>query len=454
MPAGVAGHLPRMGRVPASPGAIADRLRLAPIALGAFLHVLPGCGARSELVAPSCAKPERAGPVAPRAFAVKSFPGTAAAAGAVTRDARGDLFLAGELTPGDVYFGGGPRPVSSEAAFIAKFDASGDLLWDRLYAGAYNITQLLLDPEGNLLVAGGATGRVDFEGRPLPPTLNRRFLAKLTPTGDPVWEKKWLGIPVLGGERTFDVDGCGHIVLTGVADAANNQGLGVSGDGVFVAAYEGSGRLSWSRSFGGTSGVTVAIDEEQASIVLDQAGEILLSGRALLGDAGSAVRIDMAPSPQSYLAKLSSTGDLGWIADMGLPSYFGGVDDAGEVLLIRTSAADPTLAQWIAASGQVSSTTALSFGGMPSIDGFYSGAVASSGGFAASSLSRGALSVVEFDRAGTPLWSWSFPRTGVVPDPVVGLDAAGRPLVAGVLHPEANPGASPSLFLAFDASPP
>src|SRR5262249_48722709 len=101
-------------------------------------------------------------------------------AGAVGQGQDGDILLAGGLQ-GTIDFGGGPRSTSKEAGFIAMFDASGKRLWDRIYVEGSTLNQMIIDPAGNIIV-GGSVGGIGLGGEPLG-AKESNFIAKLSPAG-------------------------------------------------------------------------------------------------------------------------------------------------------------------------------------------------------------------------------------------------------------------------------
>jgi hypothetical protein len=428
----------------------------------------PACGARSDLpVGPvACAKPAPVGPTpAPQAFHLQELPGATGSAGAVAAAPGGGILLAGSVGPGSADLGGGARTVPAATGFLAGFDAQGNHQWDRIYPEMSAIIALVVDPEGNLVIAGRSDPGGGFQ-------VTTSFLYKLGPGGDPVWKKAWQS-PAARGFPPFDVDGCGNVVLTGICDDQSSKVLGVPGEGVFVVEYDPSGHVVWGKTYAGIP--PALVDGLPASIALDPQREILLLGAS--GGLGPGtdppVIFGDGPAPRDFLAKLTWTGSFVWQESSDpndgwslLGTVLGGADADGEVIVLQAEqhapggVGSPTAPLTVSAqrydgSGRLVSTTPLSLGDNATVDtlSFPRAAVAPSGSVVVGNLINHPEGtwMVEIDTHGAQTWSWPHPSDRSSNLTAVGLDGGGRPLAAGTLLP---PGATVgTLFLAFDAGP-
>src|SRR5258708_6899158 len=79
-------------------------------------------------------------------------------------DRNDNIFVAAKFY-NTVNVGGGTvlNPTSSSAAFLAKFDSSGRLIWVKNLASGYlqQITKLAVDQNGNVVVCGFFQTRID-----------------------------------------------------------------------------------------------------------------------------------------------------------------------------------------------------------------------------------------------------------------------------------------------------
>jgi len=461
---------------------------LAAAALG--ISLLSACGARSELEEPSgaggerdptsCARPPRSIPAsAPLNLRVMEFPSKGLVwAGAIGADENGDIVLAGVLQ-GTIDFGGGPRSTSKVAGFIARFDASGKRLWDRIYVEGSTLNQMIIDPAGNIIVAG-SVGGIDLAGEPLAAKISN-FVAKLSPAGDVLWSKTFPGAIALSTLQSFAVDGCGDVFLTGNS-TPEDPAPDVEGDGLFVTEYDPSGRLVWTSSFGGKS--DKAMEQPWASIALAADGGIFLKGASFGGEFAIG-----DPGP-FFIAKLDSSGHVLWTRHNLVTGAWFGVDAGGNVssdvlyegpLDVGSTHLPPTghdalgVARFDALGHAVSATPLALYAHYYYALAFDpAGTVLVAGSEIDPATSGPAqVSVSEIDHDGQQIWSWSPPNDGVQLAFAAGFDQRGHPLVAGVDHTQTVPGAAPggtalvnddgkvvqtivaaSLFVAFDSGNP
>lgn len=149
-------------------------------------------------------------------------------AAAVGVDAVGNIVLAGSAA-GKVDFGGGMlTSAGGTDIFVAKLTSGGVHLWSKLYgaAGNQDARDLVVDPNGAILVAGDFTTTADFGGGVLTSVgATDGFIVKLDPFGAHVWSKK-----------------------QGDASAQSVASIAVDGTGVFAA-----GNFAGVVSFGGAS---------------------------------------------------------------------------------------------------------------------------------------------------------------------------------------------------------
>jgi hypothetical protein len=192
---------------------------------------------------------------------------------AVAQD--GSVMIAGTYF-GPVDFGGGllTAVASSDAqSFLAKYGPSGAHLWSRWVGpGARNLV-LAVDAEGDTYVGGQLDGTIDLGAGPLtaPPRHARAWIAKLGPSGVPLWS-----LVTNGEERERDIsatrvhaiaiDAGGNLVVNGtfIYTAVDfGEGVGVEyrccGDNSFLTTIDAAGKPLWARWIGGY-GVSANVD--------------------------------------------------------------------------------------------------------------------------------------------------------------------------------------------------
>jgi hypothetical protein len=375
---------------------------------------------------------------------VLTFPTTGiATAIAVLGDPGGDIVIVGNFD-GTLDFGGGTRNSASPAsAFLARFDAAGRYLSDRIYDDAC-FSQALVDPGGNLVTSCTVSG-VDFSPL-IPLNLSARVdtVTRFDPAGNALWDKvvntfASSGPPFAGlaEQAGLALDRCGNVLVSGYNVAppapvpAGNPD--VQGGGLYVAEYDPAGTLIWSRSGldGGNGGTA-------AQLAVDPQGNVFAS-----------------EFPVHAVAKLDPTGSWSWAHPSTPYPLQVGVGTAGELFTLMiygdmyctTLLPDPGHE----ALGVVRYDTAGEIAwAMPlplSADAPSAMAVDAPGTvlLAGSAMDEATLDptgalVTEMDRDGQILWSWSPPSNGVALSFSTGFDRRGLPLVAGLVNGKAVPG--------------
>lgn len=174
----------------------------------------------------------------------KHFGGTSgpAVAYGVAIDGADNIAVTGQIAS-PVDLGKGPLGTLSTDAFIAKFDAQGELLFAKAFGDDYEQLgrDVTFDRFGNILFTGRHSGTIDLGGGPLTATSNgyNFFAAKFAPDGTHKWSRTY------GGDKSFQIDqrlrasGPGYLVIAGHFDHTIDLGLGQltsqSNDDLFLA---------------------------------------------------------------------------------------------------------------------------------------------------------------------------------------------------------------------------
>jgi hypothetical protein len=356
---------------------------------------------------------------------------------AVAGDPWGNVILAGSFD-GTLDFGGGARTATSGTAsgFLARFDASGSYLSDRIYDHAL-FAQVLVDPAGDLIVAGFLDG-FDLTGQPLPAAAD--FVAKLDPAGDVQWSKVVVitapgpegGSPLadLATGGGLAIGRCGNVLVSGYTSAPANA-PDVQGTGLYVNAYDPTGAILWSRSRldGGLGGT-----EPWAPLAVDAQGDVFL-----------------VQGPQYLVMKLDPDGNVLWSGPSHAVPLQVGAGDAGELYALMGYGGSFDVGTPILPDpghpalgvvrydtlGNVASAMALPLSAeVPSAMSVDPSGTVLVAGSAVDPATLGPLaaSAREVDREGHDVWSWSPPSGGVSLSFATGFDRRGLPLVAGLLN--------------------
>jgi outer membrane protein assembly factor BamB len=235
----------------------------------------------------------------------------------IALDARGQLFVAGQLR-GSVDPGTGPlTSAGSNDVLVARLDPGGRALWGRRFgdSGLQNVTQLASDSAGGVVLTGGFTETLDFDGQRLfNPGDQDIFLARLDPEGRTLWSRQFGDV----SEQLADglaVDPQGHVVITGTFHGTVDFGDGaLVSEGlsdVFLARFTPEGRLLWSRRFGDAQA------QRPTGLAVDAEGHIALTG-VFEGSIDFGDGVLTHPSGRGhFVALFDADGQLRWSRQRG-----------------------------------------------------------------------------------------------------------------------------------------
>jgi hypothetical protein len=231
------------------------------------------------------------------------------------------LFAAAAVADGVVVAGG---PNSALAGYpttlwLAKFDASGSLSWQRgLSPGFLGVVPLALVqalPGGDLLLSGTYGSMLTQDAN--------LFLARTDPSGNIRWQGSY------GGSKR-DVGGLALVTADGgflLEGATLSWGAGGTANGygdAWVLRLDASGNILWQRAFGGPQ-------DDLALVLPDPAGGYILSGFSTSFGSGQ---------EDIFAAKLDAQGSILWqraFGGAGSEAGFVVPDPAGGYLLQGTS---------------------------------------------------------------------------------------------------------------------
>jgi hypothetical protein len=216
---------------------------------------------------------------------------------AVSADRLGNIYIAG-TTDGNL----AGTSAGGNDAFVAKYDANGDVLWTRQLGTSggefgYGISA---DGLGNVYLAGATTGSLmgTSAGNRDP------FLTKYDASGNLLWTRQF-------GTGSDDVcysvsaDSLGNIFVTGLT-AGPLAGTYLGGSDAYLIKYDASGNLVWKRQ------VATPSDDEGHSVSVDQLGGVYMAGYTQ-GTLGS-VHVS---GYDSFISHYDAAGNLLWTHEMG-----------------------------------------------------------------------------------------------------------------------------------------
>jgi hypothetical protein len=223
-------------------------------------------------------------------------------------------------------------------AFLMKLNAAGDLEWVKSFGGRYNdrIKYVGVDGQGNIYVQGEFRDSADWGAqKPLIAAGGADHdiaLAKYDLNGDLKWAKRF------GGQ--FDelasgiaVDPAGNVTITGafrknISFGDGNDYNSGGEDDIYVARFDTSGKLLWSRTYGGVR------DDVGGGVASDASGNTIVTGWfQSLADFGLGAVRTKNENKDAFAMKLDPQGALTWFQMFGDKDHDQGravaVDDKG-----------------------------------------------------------------------------------------------------------------------------
>ncbi|MEO8886450.1 MAG: hypothetical protein ABI367_10330, partial [Mucilaginibacter sp.] len=243
----------------------------------------------------------------------------------VTVDNSGNRILGGQFQSTIKVSGTSITANGSVDGLIAKYDATGNLLWTiHLGQTADNgVRGVLADTNGNIIVAGAFNGTINFN--PLGTAYNLTantdsyYIAKYSPAGQLIWLQPITGSIVgyttnLGidpSNNNIYVDGRFSSRLTFSTGTINPVGT----QDIFLARYATDGTIQWVKDIGG-SGASVFNNGIAA-----KNGEIYISGffngTADFDPSAAVSPISYHGQRDLFLAKYTDTGNYQWAIAVG-----------------------------------------------------------------------------------------------------------------------------------------
>ena len=211
-------------------------------------------------------------------------------------------------------------------AFVAKLDASGNLLWNTFLGGSGSLGEgtdigngIAVDGSGNIYVVGYSDDT--WQGATAPRRSHTgnydTFVAKLDATGDLIWNT-FLGAGSDDYGNGVGVDGSGNLYVTGESnstwqDAAAPRRLYSGGADAFVARLDTNGDLTWNTFLGGAGN-----DYGHGIAVYEGGGAVYVSGYSDATWQGStAPQREYTGGYDAFVAQLDMSGDLAWNTFLG-----------------------------------------------------------------------------------------------------------------------------------------
>ena len=247
----------------------------------------------------------------------------------VSADAVGNVFVTGEFLSSAITFGSitliNTNPGSPDV-FIAKYDATGNVLWAKSVGGTGD--------DRGYSVSADAGGNVFVTGYFYSPTLTFSstiltnsgsgdvFIAKYDATGNMLWAKSVGGI---NDDYSYSVstDKVGNVFVTGYfqshtiafgSTTLTNAGI----INLFIAKYDANGNVLWAKSAAG------AVQDYGYCVSADAVGNVFVTGYfgspAINFGSTTLINTNAGGSfvyPDVFIAKYDSAGNILWAKSAG-----------------------------------------------------------------------------------------------------------------------------------------
>lgn len=202
--------------------------------------------------------------------------------------------------------------------YIAKYDTGGNLTWNRSWGGA--------SIEHGYSIIQTSDGGYAVTGYTMSYGAGDSdiFLAKFDGSGNLNWSRTWGGTNAEIGTGLVQTSDGGY-AITGYT-----KSYGAGNNDVIALKYDSTGAFSWSKSWGGTS------NETGESIVQTSDGGLAIAGETYGYGAGGA---------DVFLIKLTSAGILSW------NKVWGGTSNEIDRKLVQTSDGGFAIAGYSASYG-------------------------------------------------------------------------------------------------------
>ncbi len=224
----------------------------------------------------------------------------------VAVDGSDHVIVTGEFR-GHASFGGTTLNANSDEMFIAKIDDSGRFLWARQAGGPYEDSGIAVavDQQGASYVTGSFMGTADFDTITLQSEGDEDiFVAKYNASGNILWARRAGGSSLDVGSDII-IDGASGCIVTGFYAWNGQFGTipmtSYGREDSFVAKYDEAGNAVWVKGAGGIS------EDRGTGVSMDGEGHIYLTGWFERDNTFDAISITSTGHRDMFVAKLENT---------------------------------------------------------------------------------------------------------------------------------------------------
>jgi hypothetical protein len=197
----------------------------------------------------------------------------------VAVDTTGDILVTGGFSNVVDFGGGSLMSTGTSDAYLAKLDTNGGYLWCQHFGSPGTTTDswgLAADGLGNALLAGDFSGTLNFgDGALISKSTQEAYAAKVGVAG---WSERFgAGVPSnVSTSNSLVIDAQGNVLVagtfTGAVDFGAGQLMSAGSTDVFLAKRGSGGDPVWSRRFGDSA------DQRATGVAVDAANNVVLVG--------------------------------------------------------------------------------------------------------------------------------------------------------------------------------
>jgi len=190
-----------------------------------------------------------------------------------------------------------------QSLFVAKYDISGNVAWVEKATSTGSVlgTDIAVDRSGNSIVTGWYYGLADFGATNLTSANRDMFIAKYNASGNILWVKQAGGASDDMG-RGIVTDNSGNSYVTGsFSNQANFGNIAITSFGnsdIFITKYNPAGNVLWVKNAGGAYG------DGGFGIDIDDSDNIIITGSFNLTAYFGTTSLTSAGESDIFVAKL------------------------------------------------------------------------------------------------------------------------------------------------------
>ncbi len=236
----------------------------------------------------------------------------------VATDASKNVYIVGGFTGASLPMGVTTlTKLGSTDAYVAKLDASGNVVWAKNFGGAgitMNGRSVGLDGSGNVFVAGNFSG-----GNVTSPAMTMQgtsdyYVIKLDASGNVLWSRNFGPGSAWDLNRGMYVNSAGEVFFVGsmTTNWTSPALTKIGSTDAFIVKLDGIGNVVWAQNFGGAGG-----NARSWEVTGDSAGNIYTSGYFNNANMTTPALALAGGSLDGYLIMLDSSGTPIWARAYG-----------------------------------------------------------------------------------------------------------------------------------------